>query len=193
MSDDVFNYRKMTTQIVMDSADDQSFPAAPSQTGKPFSVLLMMYGEAIGKRFVITDKSLVVGRDETSGIALADTTVSRAHCRLSPVGDRVVFEDLGSTNHTYLNGDRVLSAELADGDQLRIGRTIFKFLSSENIENAYHEEIYRLMSRDSLTGAYNRAHFDKELQRVYAQSRRYDRPLSLAMIDIDHLAHPGNE
>jgi diguanylate cyclase (GGDEF)-like protein len=188
-SEEVFNYRKMTTQVVMDATDGESFPKPPSQTGKPFAVLLMMYGEFIGKRFIITDKSLTMGRDERSDISLLDTTLSRAHCRFIPVGERVTLEDLNSTNHTYVNGERIQVRDLVDGDQIRVGRTIFKFLSSDNIEQAYHEEIYRLMSTDSLTGAHNRAYFDKEIVRVFSQSRRYNRPLSLAMIDIDHFKY----
>jgi len=186
MTEDVFNYRKMTTQVVMDAQDD--LPLLSDSKAR-FSVLVMLYGEAIGKRFLITDKEVVVGRDETSSLPLQDGTVSRAHCRLVPRGAEVDLQDLGSTNHTFVNGDRTAERTLRDGDQIRIGRTIFKFLAGDNVERAYHEEVFRLMSTDSLTGAFNRQHFDREIQRLYAYARRYERPLSLAMLDIDHFKY----
>lgn len=186
MTDDVFNYRKMTTQVVMDAQDD--LPQL-QKDHKPCSVLVMLYGEAIGKRYLITDRELVVGRDEGSTLPLLDSTVSRNHCRLVPRDGGVDLLDLGSTNHTYVNGQLTSERALRDGDQIRIGRSIFKFLSGDNIEHAYHAEVFRLMSVDSLTGAFNRQHFDKEIQRLYAYARRYGRPLSLAMLDIDHFKY----
>ena len=186
MNDDVFNYRKMTTQVVMEAQDDVPLLTGSTQR---FSVLVMLYGEAIGKRFVLTDKELVVGRDEGSSLPLLDSSVSRSHCKLIPKNGDVTVLDLGSTNHTYVNGDRTTERVLRDGDQLRLGRTIFKFLSGDNIEHAYHEEVFRLMSTDSLTGCFNRQHFDKEIQRLHAYARRYGRPLALAMIDIDHFKY----
>jgi diguanylate cyclase (GGDEF)-like protein len=185
MTDDLFNYRKMTTQVVMEAQDEPFQPTS----GQRFSVLVMLYGETIGRRYVIADKELVVGREEDCTLPLLDSTVSRAHCKLMPRNGEVTVQDLGSTNHTYVNGDLTGERLLRDGDQLRVGRTIFKFLSGDNIEHAYHEEVFRLMSTDTLTGAFNRQHFDKEIQRQFAHARRYERPVSLAMLDIDHFKY----
>jgi len=75
---------------------------------------------------------------------------------------------------------------LADGDLIKIGRTIFKFLSGGNIERAYHEEIYRLTTIDGLTQIYNKRYFLESLEREIARSNRYRRDMSLVMFDIDH-------
>ena len=75
---------------------------------------------------------------------------------------------------------------LRDGDLIKIGRTIFKFLTGGNIENAYHEEIYRLTTVDGLTQIFNKRYFLDTLEREIARAHRYRRPLSLVMFDIDH-------
>ena len=69
---------------------------------------------------------------------------------------------------------------------MKIGRTIFKFIAGGNIEAAYHDEIYRLTTMDGLTQVHNRRYFDEQLDRELSRSRRYERVLSLVMLDIDH-------
>ena len=59
---------------------------------------------------------------------LGDSSVSRIHCRLSRVGERIAIEDLGSTNGTYRNGIRLNPREMAyidEGDEIRLGRVCF--------------------------------------------------------------------
>jgi diguanylate cyclase (GGDEF)-like protein len=75
---------------------------------------------------------------------------------------------------------------MRDGDLIKIGRTIFKFLTGGNIENAYHEEIYRLTTIDGLTQIFNKRYFLETLEREIARSHRYRREMSLVMFDIDH-------
>jgi two-component system cell cycle response regulator len=58
---------------------------------------------------------------------------------------------------------------LCDGDFLKIGRTIFKFLSGGNIERAYHEEIYRLSTVDGLTQTFNKRFFLQRLKEGIAR------------------------
>jgi len=182
--EDDLSYQKMTTQLSRRTLEElQSLRKSADSS----SVLLMLYGEDIGRRFEVKDEGpeVTIGRDPRNQISLEDTTVSRMHCRLRPGAGTVDLEDSGSRNHTYANGDRTQSLRLRDGDQVRVGRTIFKFLTGDNIESAYHEEIHRLMSTDSLTSAHNRKYFDQELERMFSLARRYDRPLSLCMLDID--------
>jgi pSer/pThr/pTyr-binding forkhead associated (FHA) protein len=67
-----------------------------------------------------------VGRHPESDIFLNDVTVSRHHCRFVVTGDKLRVEDSGSTNGTYVNEQRVDSAELHAGDEVLVGR--FHFL-----------------------------------------------------------------
>ena len=101
-------------------------------------------------------------------------------------GKSILIRDLGSTNGTYVNDEPVDEYVLRDGDLIKIGRTIFKFLTGGNIENAYHEEIYRLTTVDGLTQIFNKRYFLDTIEREVARAHRYRRPLSLVMFDIDH-------
>ena len=147
--------------------------------------LLMIYGEALGQRTEIGQAPLTIGRQPTCDVALPDKSVSRVHCLLTPSEYGVLLKDEDSTNHTYVNDRPVQTHVLQDGDTLRVGRTIFKFLTGDNVEATYHEEIYRLMTTDNLTGAANRRVFQTELERRFVEARRYGRPLSLLVLDLD--------
>src|SRR5207244_10140427 len=114
-------------------------------------------------------------------------SVSRHHARIIPVARSYFIEDAGSTNGTFINDTLVAERQaLKDGDQIKIGRSILKFMSGTNIEANYHEEIYRLMTVDALTQTYNRRYFDEALEREHNRSTRYKRDLSLIVFDIDH-------
>jgi diguanylate cyclase (GGDEF)-like protein len=111
--------------------------------------------------------------------------VSRNHAKIINTGKSIILRDLGSTNGTYVNDQLIDEYLLRDGDFIKIGRTIFKFLSGGNIENAYHEEIYRLTTVDGLTQVFNRRYFLEQLDREVSRAKRYRRELSLIMFDID--------
>jgi diguanylate cyclase (GGDEF)-like protein len=147
--------------------------------------LLMIYGDALGQRTEIGATPLTIGRHLSCDIQLLDNAVSRIHYRVVPGEYGVLLQDEGSTNRTYVNDRPVQAQPLQDGDVLRVGRTIFKFLTGDNVEAAYHEEIYRLMTTDNLTGAANRRVFQTELERRFNEARRYGRPLSLLVLDLD--------
>src|SRR5262245_44887599 len=115
-----------------------------------------------------------------------DDAASRKHARIRRHGDTYVVTDLGSTNGTYVNDIVVHERPLVDGDQVKIGRTIFKFIQGSDIELLYHEQIYRVMTYDGLTQVVNRRTFDSTLEREMSRAKRYDRLLSLVLFDIDH-------
>ncbi|MBT8470633.1 MAG: GGDEF domain-containing protein, partial [Deltaproteobacteria bacterium] len=75
---------------------------------------------------------------------------------------------------------------LRHGDQLKVGRTILKFIVGDDVEVQYHEEVYRLMTTDGLTQLNNRRYFDEMLDREVARAKRYKRVFSLLVFDIDH-------
>src|SRR5208283_2359717 len=110
----------------------------------------------------------------------------RHHARISFDGSQYWVQDQGSTNGTFVNDEVVREQRLGDGDQIRIGRSILKFMTGENVEVHYHEEIYRLMTVDGLTQAFNRRYFNEALEREFNRTRRYGRALSLILFDIDH-------
>jgi pSer/pThr/pTyr-binding forkhead associated (FHA) protein len=65
----------------------------------------------------------VIGRSRDCDIVVRDPTVSRAHALVAVAGGRVTVQDLGSSNGVSVNGQRIGGeVELADGDQVRLGR-----------------------------------------------------------------------
>jgi len=148
--------------------------------------LVVIYGEKIGRKYDLEQKAIVIGRSSDTDIRIDQESVSRSHAKVVNRGDSVTIRDLGSTNGTYINGRMRKEHNLNDGDFIKIGRTIFKFLSGGNIEQAYHEEIYMLTTMDGLTQVYNKRYFSESLERELHRAHRYQRALSLIMLDIDH-------
>jgi two-component system, cell cycle response regulator len=148
--------------------------------------LVVIYGSDLGRKFNLDAATLVLGRSSKSDIQIDQESVSRAHSKIVNTGKSIRVRDLGSTNGTLVNDEVIEEHVLADGDLIKIGRTIFKFLSGGNIERAYHEEIYRLTTIDGLTQIFNKRYFLEYLEREIARANRYRRDMSLVMFDLDH-------
>ena len=88
--------------------------------------LVVERGPRAGLTFMLNEGTTGVGRHPDSDILLDDVTVSRQHCQFKVAPDELAVEDLGSTNGTYVNENRVDQATLNPGDQVIIGR--FQFL-----------------------------------------------------------------
>ncbi|HEX4456769.1 MAG TPA: GGDEF domain-containing protein [Polyangia bacterium] len=154
-------------------------------TGKE-ACLVVIYGSELGKKYNLNAPSLVIGRSSKCDIQIDQESISRNHTKIVNTSKSILIRDLGSTNGTYVNDEPIDEYVMRDGDLIKIGRTIFKFLTGGNIENAYHEEIYRLTTIDGLTQIFNKRYFLETLEREIARSHRYRRELSLVMFDIDH-------
>lgn len=148
--------------------------------------LVVINGVDLGKKYSLAQHSTLIGRSSKVDIQVDEDSISRNHAVIENFGDDIVVRDLQSTNGTYVNDRPVQHHRLLDGDQVKIGRTIFKFLSGSNVEAAYHDEIYRLTTMDGLTQTYNKRHFLRELEREMSRSNRYERGLAIVMCDIDY-------
>ncbi len=148
--------------------------------------LVVIYGDELGKRIPLSEGEVEAGRSSTCQIPIDQESVSRRHARIWWTGDNFRVKDLGSTNGTYVNDAQVSEQDLNDGDLVKVGRTILKFMSGSNIEASYHEEIYRMMTFDGLTQIYNKRYFHETLEREISRSRRYGREIALVLFDIDN-------
>lgn len=155
--------------------------------------LVVLYGKNLGKRYHLGTGALIAGRSDSSDIVIDQESVSRHHIRLATQEGHTKVSDLDSTNGTFINNERVHERELHDGDQVRIGETIFKYLSGSNIEAKYHEEIYRLTTTDGLTLAFNKRYLLETLTREIHRAVRYSKLIALAMFDIDHFKRVNDE
>ncbi len=150
------------------------------------SCLVQICGPELGKRYVLDDDELTIGRDVKNTVVVDLDNVSRRHAKITPREGMHFVADLDSTNGTYLN-DREVQEEtpLRSGDYVKVGGSIFKFLSGGNIESLYHEEIYQLTIVDGLTSIHNKRYFLDFLEREMGRCHRYNRALSMLMFDID--------
>lgn len=145
-------------------------------------------GPDLGKRTPVGAVAVVIGRDAACTVSNGHGSVSRRHARVEPLADgRHQVIDLNSTNGTFVNNVRVArSAVVNDGDYLRVGECLYRFLAGGNIEAEYHEEIHRLSIIDPLTGVHNRRSLTEFLDREVERAKRHARPLSVVLFDIDH-------
>jgi diguanylate cyclase (GGDEF)-like protein len=147
--------------------------------------LVVIFGAEIGRRIALEGRDVVIGRAASNDLQLDNDSVSRTHAIISRTSHGFVLRDQGSTNGSFINDQPVRERALKDGDQIRIGRAMLKFLTSDNVEAQYHEEIYRLMTLDGLTQLYNRRYFQESLEREIERSRRYKGALALVLADVD--------
>jgi two-component system cell cycle response regulator len=143
-------------------------------------------GPDMGRRYPLADRSITVGRGENCDVRIVDQSVSRTHARIEAVIDGYELADAQSTNGTFVNDHAVAAHRLKDGDYVRVGNCIYRFLAGGNVEADYHEEIYRLTIMDALTETHNKRSLFQFLEYELARSERHQRPLSMVMIDIDH-------
>lgn len=86
------------------------------------SALLISTRGASGSRYLLDEDEVTVGRDPKADILLDDATVSRSHAVFRRIDGGFRVEDSGSLNGTYVNRQRVDSADLHNGDELMIGK-----------------------------------------------------------------------
>jgi two-component system cell cycle response regulator len=142
----------------------------------------------LGRRYVLNDSVMTIGRGASNHIVVSSDAVSRQHAQLERRGTDFVVSDLNSTNGTFINNERKRpsSSRLNRGDQIRVGDTVFKFLSGSDIEGQYHAVIGHMAVTDGLTNLFNRKHLDTQLAEEIQRAHRHSRELSVLMLDIDH-------
>lgn len=100
-------------------------PPPPPQRPRALAHVLVVDGP--NTRFVLRDGSNVIGRGQDARVRLPDTGVSRRHVDVTVQGAVAVAHDLGSTNGTIVNGQRVPQHQLRDGDVIRIGHSVLVY------------------------------------------------------------------
>lgn len=176
---------EIVTEVGMRATDYGSRPPVPATRDR--AVLLRMDGVLAGQVFVIGSGPCTLGRHPTNQVRLDDAGISRFHSQVSCEHEQYWVEDLGSKNGTFVQGRAVQRASIQDGDWVQLGpRVAFRFSLTDTRQELLLRRLYESSTRDALTGAYNRKHFDERLRTEIAFAARHRAEASLVLFDIDH-------
>jgi pSer/pThr/pTyr-binding forkhead associated (FHA) protein len=98
-------------------------------SGSKNYALKFISGKYQGGEFPLkADKQIVIGRSSELDMVLVEDMVSRKHAKIMISAGNITIEDLGSTNGTFVNGEKVKQARLKEGDRILIGTSILKLI-----------------------------------------------------------------
>jgi hypothetical protein len=150
--------------------------------------LTVLYGGPVGLVYTLpVGSETLIGRDDEADLPLGEPRVSRRHAviKANPDGT-VVIEDQGSSNGTFVNGTKVDTRQLEDGDRLQIGYScIIKFSYQDDLEYQLQHEIAGGI-KDPLTGLYTKMYFDDRLASEFTHACRRKDNLGVLLFAVDH-------
>ena len=94
--------------------------------------LVCIAGSLKGTIFALTDDQTTIGRDSSNQLSVRDRLLSRQHCRIAKETERFTLTDLDSLNGTFINNVPIKKRQLANGDHIKLGKSVFIFLLNES-------------------------------------------------------------
>ncbi len=107
--------------------------------------LKFISGKYQGGEFPLkSNKQIVIGRSSELDMVLVEDMVSRKHAKITVGGDgKISIEDLGSTNGTFVNGEKVKQSRLKEGDRILIGTSILKLVQQGAVGAELDDRVVR--------------------------------------------------
>lgn len=101
--------------------------------------LRFISGKYQGGEFPLPETGeIVVGRSSELDMVLVEDMVSRRHAKITVTGGQIFLQDLGSTNGSFVNGEKIKRARLNEGDRILIGTSIIKVVATDAPQNLSH-------------------------------------------------------
>ncbi|HUF03305.1 MAG TPA: GGDEF domain-containing protein [Aridibacter sp.] len=153
--------------------------------------LVFLTGDLLAVPIPLEREEVIIGRALEADVRVNDSRISRRHAMITAVNDPETGEtshllkDLGSSNGTLLNGEKVTEETLHNGDKITLGEHILRFELLDEIDREYQHRIRRLLAHDDLTGLLSSRSFFSELRRESARAKHTDLPFCVLMMDID--------
>jgi two-component system cell cycle response regulator len=158
-----------------------------SRSERDRAYLVVLAGTEVGKMYKLGSGETTLGRSHRADVRIDDDSISRLHAKVIVDGQDILIEDLGSSNGTLVNGERVTRNPLTDGDKIRLGETtILKFTFHDRLDESFVQKMYDAALRCPLTKAYNKKYLLDQLVHEVSYAKRHKSPLSLIMFDLDH-------
>src|SRR4051794_13805645 len=161
---------------------------APHRDLRP--ALVFLSGELIAVPIPLEREEVILGRSLGADVRVNDSKASRRHAKIqvkeTETGSEYILTDMNSRNGTYLNGRRIATESLRNGDKVSIGDHILKFELLDEIDREYQRQIHRLISHDDLTGLLSSRSFFSELRREASRAKAEKRPFCVLMMDGDN-------
>jgi two-component system, cell cycle response regulator len=180
---------KANTQFCV--APITQFEVETERTEAHAAYLIVVSGGIPGTMHPLDERGTSLGRSVENSLQLSDSTVSRRHAFVSidsKGGFRI--KDDGSTNGTFLNGQRIpahSSRPLDDGDRIQLGtNVVLKLVCLDPGEERFQREMFERTVRDCLTGLYNRAYFIEQFGALAERYVAHGIGMAILMIDVDH-------
>ena len=160
---------------------------AKPNKGREQAYLIVIAGNNVGEMHKVTSEGLIIGRGADVAVRLFDDGVSRNHARIQLLSTEAVLEDMGSSNGTFCNGNRIAQKVLVDGDKIQVGRTtILKFTYHDDLDDTFQKSMLDAALRDGLTKVYNKKYFQERLETEWKFAVRHKTNLTLFIFDLDH-------
>ena len=168
-----------------------ALPEAPWMEGDEERqyIVRVLAGAQTGLSCMLDKGELVIGRAPGCDLTLADSALSRRHCRITRTAEGLILEDLGSSNGTLVDGELVTGGQrpLVEGSRIQIGRhTVLGIAMQDLLEHQASRQLYEFSMCDPLTGIHNRRYFDQRMQEEFAYSIRHSAPISVLIVDLDY-------
>jgi len=162
--------------------------AALAEPGACVGTLTLLSEPNPGAVYPIDDEGVVIGRTLDASLHIDDAGLSRKHARIYRVDGDYFVEDLGSTNGTTVNGERIKAPQrLDDGMRILLGKsTVLRFSLQDKLEQEAAKRVYEQTVRDGLTGLHNRRYLEDRLQTEFSYAIRHGVPLGVMVVDADH-------
>ncbi|NBX18313.1 MAG: GGDEF domain-containing protein [Proteobacteria bacterium] len=155
------------------ASSTQSLTGSQNRSASP--VLLQYDGGAAGKRFMLQNPVVLLGR-----------RADKVQVWIDFMGSKAVVTDLGSLNHTFVNDVRVMqSAELAHGDMLRVGNVRLRYFTHGSADQLLFDRIYRMAVQDRMLDVFRREYAMERLEEEFRHVRTSQTELSFIMLDLD--------
>ena len=171
--------------------DDLTVSAVPipAEMDRRYAFLVSIDGPQFGEIFQLErGRELIIGRWSGADIGLLDDGVSRRHALLVANADGAKVTDLASQNGTWVDGQRIQTANLVDGSRLTLGsQTTLKFVRADAQEARYQLRLAEAPLVDPITGLPHSRFLRDRLEAELSAAHRYERAVSVLAVGVDDM------